>query len=316
MGGERGGQGRARPAKDTRPRRQDLSPEEQRAPKKWGSLARRGTRQLNQPSPGPASEAWREAVERARGHDPAGADRDTWIRDEAPAPSPAPPRAGVGRPTPPRGARRAKKLAPEIGAELADAVGPSRAAHLANRLAEATKAYERDRYRDVVRIVKPLAEVAPGSAAVRELYGLARYRLGHWNEAIRELEAFRALTASFDQHPTLADCYRAKKRWREVDALWEELRAASPSPELVAEGRIVVAGALADRGRVAEAIEVLERAKTDLRRPREHHLRIWYALGDLYERGGELTRARQFFRRVLDFDRDLYDTAERLAAIG
>lgn len=254
-------------------------------------------------------------MERARGVDSPRAQRDTWVRDEPPAPAATPP-PKPGPPIPVSRGRRPKRLPPEIGSELTEAVGTARATRLAARLAEATKAYERDRYRDVVRIVKPMAEAAPGSAAVRELYGLARYRLGHWNEAIRELEDFRALTGSFDQHPTLADCYRAKKRWREVDALWEELRAASPSPELVAEGRIVVAGALADRGRVAEAIEVLERAKTDLRRPREHHLRIWYALGDLYERAGELTRARELFRRVLDFDPDLYDTAERLAGIG
>lgn len=313
--GARGGAARGS-ASERWPRRQDLSPEEERAPKRWGSLARRGTRQLNQPGAGPASEAWRQAVERARGLDGPGPHQDTWIRDEPAVTAAAPAKPAAARPAAPRGSRRPKRLPPEIGSELTEAVGSTRATRLASRLAEATKAYERDRYRDVVRIVKPLAEAAPGAAAVRELYGLARYRLGHWNEAIRELEAFRALTGSFDQHPTLADCYRAKKRWREVDALWEELKAASPSPELVAEGRIVVAGALADRGRVAEAIEVLERAKTDLRRPREHHLRIWYALGDLYERAGELTRAREFFRRVLEFDPDLYDTAERLAAIG
>ncbi|MBW3557585.1 MAG: tetratricopeptide repeat protein [Actinobacteria bacterium] len=252
-------------------------------------------------------------MERARGAERDRTRTETWVREdrtEEPTPAKAaPPAATRG------GGRRRKRLPPEIGAELSEAVGTSRATRLAGRLAEATRAYEADRYRDAVRIVKPLAEAAPGAAAVRELYGLARYRLGHWNEAIRELEAFRSLTGSFDQHPTLADCYRAKKRWRQVDELWEELRAASPNPEVVAEGRIVVAGALADRGRVAEAIDVLERAKTDLRRPRAHHLRLWYALGDLYERAGELTRAREFFRRVLEFDPDLYDTAERLAAI-
>ena len=58
------------------------------------------------------------------------------------------------------------------------------------------------------------------------------------------------LTGSTEQHPVLADCYRALKRWARVDELWEELRAASPSADLVAEGRIVVAGGLADRGRI------------------------------------------------------------------
>ena len=37
--------------------------------------------------------------------------------------------------------------------------------------------------------------------------------------------------------------------WSAVEELWDELRQASPSAELVMEGRIVMAGSLADRGR-------------------------------------------------------------------
>ena len=39
--------------------------------------------------------------------------------------------------------------------------------------------------------------------------------------------------------------YRAQARWADVDELWQELREASPSGELVTEGRIVAAGAQA-----------------------------------------------------------------------
>ena len=62
------------------------------------------------------------------------------------------------------------------------------------------------------------------------------------------------MTRSTEQHPVLADCYRALKRTEAVPGLWEELREASPSAELVTEGRIVMAGALADKGGVAGAI--------------------------------------------------------------
>jgi tetratricopeptide (TPR) repeat protein len=221
---------------------------------------------------------------------------------------------------PERRTRKPRELPAEVASELHDEVGGAKAARFRERLTAASGAYERDRYRDAARMLKPLAEQAPGSSAVRELYGLTLYRLGRWDAASKELEAFRALAPeSVDQHPTLADCYRAKKRWRYVDALWEELRQASPSPELLAEGRLVQAGSLADRGRLEEAIALLETAtrKSEVRKPKDHHLRTWYALADLYERAGEVPRARELFRRVAQLDHDeTYDAAERLDAIG
>jgi tetratricopeptide (TPR) repeat protein len=275
-------------------------------------VARKGTRQLKEEGAGPASLAWREAVAKARedGDDGGWTPDEVWVRDaEAEAPA-SPTRPAV------RSGRKPKTLPSEVSSELADQVSGAKVVRLQQRLTDAAGAYERDRYGDAARILKPLAEQAPGAAAVRELYGLALYRLGRWDAAIKELEAFRQLSDSPDQLPTLADCYRAKKRWKDVDATWEELRHESPGPELLAEGRLVYAGALADRGRLAEAIALLEQAKTDAKKPKPDHLRTWYALADLYERAGEVPRARELFRRVLRFDVELYDTAERLAAIG
>lgn len=212
---------------------------------------------------------------------------------------------------------RRRSLPKDVVNEVGEAVPPARADRYRERLAEAAKAYERDRYTDAAKILKPLADAMPGASAVRELYGLTLYRLGRWNDAIRELEAYRALEpGSYDQHPTLADAYRAKRRWTEVEALWEDLRGASPGAELVAEGRIVMAGALADQNKLAEAISLLEKTRTDNKRPRPHHVRIWYALADLYERAGEIPRARELFRRVFNADPELYDTADRLRSIG
>ena len=83
----------------------------------------------------------------------------------------------------------------------------------------------------------------------------------------------------------LADCYRALGRHAKVAELWEELRAASPSAALVAEGRIVAAGSLADQGRLEDAIRLLSAAKMPTKRPKEHHLRVTYALADLLRAG-------------------------------
>lgn len=201
-------------------------------------------------------------------------------------------------------------------AELAPAVGPATAPRLAVRLADAARAYAAERYLEALRTLRPLAERAPASAAVRELLGLTLYRLGRWPAAIRELEAFRDLTGSTDQHPVLADCYRALRRYDEVEALWAELREASPSAELVAEGRIVYAGSLADRGEVAAAVALLEKAVRPIKAARkEHHLRLLYVLADLYERAGDLPRARSTFDRVVRADPTFADAAARRRAL-
>src|SRR5205085_2118950 len=82
---------------------------------------------------------------------------------------------------------------------------------------DAERADEEEHYKDARRMLAPLAEKAPEDAAVRELYGLTLYRLGSWRDAIGELRAFERLTSSVEQHPVLADCYRALRRWKRVD---------------------------------------------------------------------------------------------------
>jgi tetratricopeptide (TPR) repeat protein len=195
------------------------------------------------------------------------------------------------------------------------AVGPARAARFEARLKEASDAFRRERYDEARRILKPLAEKAPGASSVRELYGLTLYRLGRWAPARRELEVFRTQTNSTEQHPVIADCARALGQYAEVEELWDELRAASPSGALVAEGRIVAAGALADQGRLDEAIALLEQGNKPSKRLMLHHLRSTYALADLYERAGDLPRARDLFGRVAATDPDFVDIQARLRAL-
>jgi tetratricopeptide (TPR) repeat protein len=199
--------------------------------------------------------------------------------------------------------------------DLRQAIGPTRAARAEARLRQAGDDYRHERYEDARSLLRPLAEQAPGVPAVRELYGLTLYRLARWPQARRELEAFRVLSQSTEQHPVLADCYRAMGRHHEVDELWDELRAASPSAELVAEGRIVAAGSLADQGRLDEAIGLLGAGVRPTKRPRAHHLRMAYALADLYERAGDLPRARELFSRVASSDPDFVDVHARLHAL-
>jgi tetratricopeptide (TPR) repeat protein len=291
------------------------------AAKSWGGVARRGARNLDEPRPGTAAAAWRKAAdkadrEREQGRRPRPADDvDTWVdagpvRDEA--------SAAVARSASKKAApgRRPKALPPEVADEVAKAAGASWADRVKTRLADATRAYEAERYRDAKRILEGILERTPSAVAVRELLGLTHYRLGQWRHAIRELGAVELLTGSVDHHPVIADCHRALRHYDEVERLWDELRRTGAGVDVVIEGRIVTAGTLADRGRVADAVKLLEAGPIDVRKPQEHHLRLWYALAAMYERAGDVPRARSVFGRLVAVAPDFADAAERLRVLG
>jgi tetratricopeptide (TPR) repeat protein len=187
---------------------------------------------------------------------------------------------------------------------------------LTERLGDAATAFANDRFIDARRILRPIVEEVPDLPEARELLGLTQYRLGKWRPAAKELEAFVELTdGSTEQHPVLADCYRALGRHAKVDRLWDELREASPSAELVVEGRIVVAGSLADRGETGAAVALLAKGFKFPKRPREYHLRRAYALADLYERSGDLPQARDLFARLVAADPGFVDASDRLESL-
>lgn len=233
---------------------------------------------------------------------------EIWI-DEGPSSARSPRKRGATNE--PR-AERVKVSAPK----LVELVGPKRAERLEGRLGEAATAFAGERYGEARQILAPIVREAPDLAEGRELYGLTLYRLGRWKEAARELSAFVELSGgSTEQHPVLADCRRALGQYGEVDRLWEELREASPSAAVVAEGRIVAAGSLADRGDLAGAVRLLAKGFRFPRQPQEHHLRRAYALGDLYERAGDVPQARSMFLRLAQADPFYLDSAERAASL-
>ena len=196
------------------------------------------------------------------------------------------------------------------------AVGARRAPKLVEYVDAARRAFEGDRYTEARRLIAPVAKEAPGAAAVRELHGLTLYRLERYKAAAAELDAYATLTGEVDEHPVLADCHRAMKHWGRVEELWTELREVSPSAELVTEGRIVAAGALADRGELEAGIALLEKSPRPKGKVRTHHLREWYALADLADRAGDAPRARRVFERIAEYDNAFADVPDRLRALG
>ncbi len=241
---------------------------------------------------------------------------DQWVRvDKRAAP------AGARTATPARAGARVPSLPSEIATEIRRAADTATARHReapVGRMEKAVAAYERGRYTEAARYGNELAREVGSVAAVRRIAGFAAYRLGRWRDASRHLGAYSELTGEPDALPALMDSWRALGRHGNVASAWTELRHRSPDADELAEARMVAAGSLADRGRLHEAVELLVSggAARGLRNPSDRHLRQWYALADLYERAGDLPRAREMFGKVARVDAEAYDVAERLDALG
>jgi Tetratricopeptide repeat len=207
-------------------------------------------------------------------------------------------------------------LGDDIVAELRSTARPGKAEILVKVFAEAAAAYAAGDLRTTLRLADQAKHIALRAASVRELLGLCLYHSERYQDAARELSAFRRLTGSDEQNPVIADSYRAMKKPQRALQLTDEMRADQVSPAVFYEGQIVAAGALADMGRLDEAIERLEALELRPATAREHHLRAWYALADLLEARGRFTKARDLFEAVASSDSDLTDAPERLRRLS
>ncbi len=269
----------------------------------------------------PRTEAERRAAQvRARGGGRARLDQEAaapertverWI-DEGPVRIEA--EAAVQRAQP---QRRGGELDPEV-AERISATVPStqRAARLRERLTAGFEALERERFVDARRIGNSVLRELTEVAAAHELVGFANYRLGAWRQAAVALERAHSLRPDPATLPVVMDCLRAMGRHREVEGTWLELKDASPSHDVMAEGRIVMAGSFADRGELKSAIEVMMTVAQRPKRVRDHHLRQWYVLADLLDRAGDTVGARRWFDAIAREDAEFVDVRARLRSLG
>ena len=225
--------------------------------------------------------------------------------DDAPGPA-------VGKPTVARRPLPTRPpVPPDIERELRRSRGPDDGRRAHKRFLRGAREFQREQFTEARKTLRPLVEESPEVSELHELYGLTLYRLGEWAEAVEHLEAFRRLAGTAEQHPPLMDAHRALGNWADVEELWGELGDASPNAELMVEGRIVRAGAEADRGALDSAIRILERGWKPPKQPREHHLRRAYALADLYDRAGRIPRGRSLFQWLDSVAPGYLDVGER-----
>jgi tetratricopeptide (TPR) repeat protein len=271
------------------------------ARKGWGSLARKGAASMNERGRSSSREAERQ--ERPRDERDAG---KNWVAQDK-RKRPAKKAEPVERP---------RFTIPDDAIKEIEVRAGKRAERLLRYLKEAGTAYASERWSDAKRALRPLLQEVPDAPVVQEMHGMVLYRQGKWALAVKELELAHLATRSYDLYPAIMDCYRALRKWKKVETLWDELRLESPNAEVTAEGRIVASGALADQNKVQEAIRNMEKAPRPKANPKDHHLRSWYVLADLYDRAGESSKARSLFQKVAKHDPELADVLERLDALG
>jgi hypothetical protein len=207
-------------------------------------------------------------------------------------------------------------LSDEIVRELHATARTGKGGILVKVFSEAAASFAEGDYEDAARLGEQAKHIALRAASVRELLGLALYRLGRWKDAASELSAFRRISGSPEQNPVIADSYRAMGKPERALELCAEVRMESVGEAVYFENVIVGAGALADMDKVEEAIKRLQALTLDPPVAREHHLRAWYALGDLLERRGRFTQAFQWFSAVLAADPDLTDAQDRIKQLN
>ena len=207
--------------------------------------------------------------------------------------------------------REPAHLSDDVTKELRATARPGKGDLLVKVFADAAAAFLDDDYAEAIRLGEQAKHIGLRAVVPRELLGLAYYRAGRWQEAARELSAFRRLSGSPEQNAVLADCYRALGKPDRALDLCNEVTPSNAPPEVYYEASIVAAGALADQGRIDEAIARLEALELQPENAEEHHLRAWYALGDLLERRGRFTQAREWFEAVAAVDPDATDAPQR-----
>jgi len=246
--------------------------------------------------------------------------REDWVdegsvRPARKAASFGPRSKGTGRPQ--KGGRKEVRALDSVVDQFEKALGSKASPRALKRYDAALQAFEAHRYDDARKILNPMSREYSEVAAVREMLGLCLYRGGQWKRALVEFEASLKLNPDWIfNHAVIADCHRALGEHQMVEKYWQELQEASPHPELMAEGRIVMAGSMADRRQITEALALMEKAAGDMNRPSEYHLRQWFVIADLYDKEGNVIKARQFFERIAAIDPGFVDVAERLSTLG
>lgn len=173
----------------------------------------------------------------------------------------------------------------------------------------ASDAFLQGRYRQALEKLREAKSLSPRAPVVRELMGLASYRLERWKEALGELRTYRRMSGDTTHLPVEMDCLRALGRREDVHKAWEELQRLGGHPAALKEGRVVYGAFLLDEGEPRRAWEVT-RPKRISADAHEADLRQWYVASRAAAALGDVDTARQLLRGIEDLDSSFPGLAE------
>lgn len=138
---------------------------------------------------------------------------------------------------------------------------------------------------------------APQSPTVIETIGIAAYRSELWDEALRELKAFRRRTGEGTHLALEMDVLRALGRDADVEKTFALVRPAEMDAAARSEAKVVYASYLLDHGRPREAWAVAKPGKMG-DSPSEAALRQWYVAARAAVAAGDLETATKIGQRI------------------
>jgi tetratricopeptide (TPR) repeat protein len=168
-------------------------------------------------------------------------------------------------------------------------------------LGEASEAFAEGSYQRAVRKAELAKDLAPRDTTVREVLGLAAYRLGDWQKALAELRAFRRMAGETTHLPVEIDVLRALGRDRDVEAAWQTLQDRGGKASVMKEGAVVYASHLVDQRDLDGAKRVAGAARVT-RNPFPEDLRLWYVAARIAALQGDTDGAVRMRNAILEND--------------
>ena len=142
------------------------------------------------------------------------------------------------------------------------------------------------------------------ASAIRELLGLTAYRLGKYDESLRELRAFRRLTGDTTHMPLEMDSLRGLRRHGDIDKTWDLFKELGGSPAADAEARVVYGSFLLDQQRHKEAWMVTRPGRVT-KESKEFERRRWFVAAKAALALGDVDTARTLAAAVRHGDADM-----------
>lgn len=153
-------------------------------------------------------------------------------------------------------------------------------------LQDAAYGFASGKYRQVIPKLEEAKSLSSRVATIRELLGLSYYRLAQWEQALKEMRAFRRLAGETTHMAVEMDALRALGRREDVEKTWRLFRELGGDTWAKSEAKVVYASFLLEDGRAREAWRIIKPERL-VAQAGEHTLREWYvaarvavALGD------------------------------------